>query len=66
MRYCKFYDFADTDSWWTRLVALSKKGWQLQSITLVDVSTGRIMVVMQGKDAEVTKLANRITGIDYS
>jgi len=47
MKYCRFYDYANTDSWWSRLESLSEEGWQLQSITLVDASVGRIMIVMQ-------------------
>lgn len=66
MRYCRFYDYANTNSWWTRLGLLSERGWQLQSITLIDISSGKILVVMQGKDAKVTKLDGSITGIDYS
>jgi len=66
MKYCRFYDYAKDDSWWSRLRLLSEKGWQLQSITLIDASTGKILVVMQGEVGKVAELDKRIIGIDYS
>jgi len=67
VKYCRFYDYSNADSWWSKLKLFTDVGWQLHSITIVDLATSKIMVIMQGNDS-VFKLSDSETnwGVKYS